>query len=203
MSELRLRLVRDPGELEALRGDWLKLLERSATNEPMLSPLWLLSWWRAYGQHRQLAVGLFYDGDHLAGLAPLQRRRYWYRPGIPFRRLEWLGADVDEQDGVCSEYLNVIASVGDEARVARAFAASVAGGAFGRWDEVVLPAMAADGPMTGPLVAAFQEAGFALPKPLIPVHGKPMIQVVIRNLRYWGAPRRGRWRCCSGRKTMA
>src|SRR5205823_9012796 len=51
--------------------------------------------------------------------------------------------------------------VGDEARVARAFAASVARGAFGPWDEVVLPAMAADGPMTGPLVAALQEAGFA------------------------------------------
>ncbi len=32
----------------------------------------------------------------------------------------------------------------------------------------------------------FQEAGFALPKPLIPVHGKPMIQVVINNLRPQG-----------------
>ena len=29
----------------------------------------------------------------------------------------------------------------------------------------------------------FSEAGFALPKPLIPVHGRPMIQVVIRNVR--------------------
>ena len=29
----------------------------------------------------------------------------------------------------------------------------------------------------------FAEAGFTLPKPLIPVHGKPMIQAVIHNLR--------------------
>lgn len=29
----------------------------------------------------------------------------------------------------------------------------------------------------------FQEAGFTLPKPLIPVHGVPMIRVVIENLR--------------------
>ena len=29
----------------------------------------------------------------------------------------------------------------------------------------------------------FQEASFALPKPLIPVHGVPMIQLVIENLR--------------------
>lgn len=29
----------------------------------------------------------------------------------------------------------------------------------------------------------FRDAGFELPKPLIPVHGKPMVQVVINNLR--------------------
>ena len=29
----------------------------------------------------------------------------------------------------------------------------------------------------------FAEAGFGLPKPLIPVHGKPMIEVVVNNIR--------------------
>ena len=29
----------------------------------------------------------------------------------------------------------------------------------------------------------FQKAGYEIPKPLIPIHGKPMIQVVINNLR--------------------
>ncbi|MDA7540938.1 glycosyltransferase family 2 protein [bacterium] len=29
----------------------------------------------------------------------------------------------------------------------------------------------------------FSEAGFGLPKPLIPVHGKPMIEVVVKNIR--------------------
>ena len=29
----------------------------------------------------------------------------------------------------------------------------------------------------------FQEAGYEIPKPLIPIHGKPMIQVVVDNLR--------------------
>src|SRR5207244_912246 len=106
-------------ELESSRHDWLDLLHRSGTNEPMLSPLWLLTWWRHYGAHRQLSVGLFHDGDRLVGLAPLQRRRYWHRPGLPFRRLEMLGADVDEQDGVCSDYLNILAEGGQEERVAR------------------------------------------------------------------------------------
>ena len=29
----------------------------------------------------------------------------------------------------------------------------------------------------------FAEAGFELPKPLIPVHRKPMIEVVVNNIR--------------------
>ena len=37
-------------------------------------------------------------------------------------------------------------------------------------------------PMAG-LGSRFHTAGYEMPKPLIPVHGKPMIQVVIENLR--------------------
>ena len=29
----------------------------------------------------------------------------------------------------------------------------------------------------------FVEAGFVLPKPLIPVHGKPMIEIVVKNIK--------------------
>ena len=193
MSELSLRLVRDPGELEVLREDWLKLLSRSATNEPMLSPLWLLPWWRVYGQHRQLTVGLLHDGDDLVGLAPFHRRRYWYRPGIPFRRLEPLGADVDEQDGVCSEYLNVIARAGDEERVARRFALGVRERAFGSWDEVVMPYMAGDCPMTDLLLDSFQKEGFLVSReqttsaPYIPLPAKwdEYLKVLPKRHRYF------------------
>ncbi len=84
---------------------WSALLERSATNEPMLSPEWLLPWWEVYGRGsgRRLCVGAWYVGARLVGLALLQSRIYRYRGVLPFRRLEFLGADVDEQDGVCSE----------------------------------------------------------------------------------------------------
>jgi len=61
-----------------------------------------------YGRGRELRVGLFHDGDRLVGVAPLCRRRFWHRPGIPMRRLEFLGGDDNEDDGVCSEYLRPI-----------------------------------------------------------------------------------------------
>ena len=37
-------------------------------------------------------------------------------------------------------------------------------------------------PMAG-IGSRFQEAGFTLPKPLIPVFGQPMVRVVIENIR--------------------
>lgn len=157
-----LHVVRDLDELRALAPAWESLLRTSASDEPMLGPDWLLTWWRVYGagSGRQLAVGLFRAAGQLIGLAPLCRRRHWYRPGIPMRRLEFLGSDVPQGDGVCSEYLNVIARAGDEPRVARAFAAAVVRGEFGRWSEVVLDALDGNGPMPGQLAEAFSGQGY-------------------------------------------
>jgi CelD/BcsL family acetyltransferase involved in cellulose biosynthesis len=150
-------------ELEELAPAWTDLLGRSASQEAMLGPTWLLTWWRVYasGNDRQLRVALLHDGERLVGLAPLQRRRYRYRPGIPFRRLEFLGADVEEQDGVCSDYLNIIAEHGQEKRVADALAHSLLRGTFGSWDELVLSAMDGEGPMPDLLVSALGRAGLA------------------------------------------
>src|SRR5262249_8004158 len=111
-STPRLTLVKDRAALDGLRPCWEQLLDESAASEPAQHPDWLLPWLDIYGAGRELCVGLFRAGAEPIGLAPLSKRRVWYRPGIPFRRLEFLGADVAEGDGVCSEYLNVIAQAG-------------------------------------------------------------------------------------------
>ncbi len=157
----RLTIITQASQLEALRPAWSDLLARSGSNEPMLSPLWLLTWWRIYGENtgRQLCVGLFHDGARLVGLVPLCRRRHWYGRCIPFRRLEFLGSDVAEEDGVCSEYLNILAERGLEEAVAREFAASLARKAFGPWDELILAALDGDNPMPALLGDAGTRAG--------------------------------------------
>lgn len=155
---LDFRLVTDFPALEGLASGWEELLSQSASAEPMLSPAWLLTWWRIYGEAtgRALRVGLFHEGDRLVGLALLHARRAWHRRLIPLRRLEFLGADVDEKDGVCSEYLNVVARSGYEASVADAFADAVSQGRFGRWDELLLPALDGSGALTDLLAEAFR-----------------------------------------------
>ncbi|MCI0637550.1 MAG: GNAT family N-acetyltransferase [Gemmataceae bacterium] len=157
-SGLTFRLVTDFAELHNLAAAWQALLDASVSAEPMLAPDWLLPWWRIYGGG-QLRVGLFYDHGSPIGLAPLYVRRHWYRRLVPFRRLEFLGADVSEDEGVSSEYLNLIAQAGREQQVAAAFVEQALEGGFGRWDEIVLPALAGDGPMPSFLHNAFAETG--------------------------------------------
>jgi Acetyltransferase (GNAT) domain len=142
-------IVSDPRRLEALAGPWSELLERSGSNEIMLSPAWLLPWWRRFGDHggRELRVGVLHRGDVLAGLVPLLARWHWYSLGIPFRRLELLGTGEREQDEVCSEYLNVIAPRGAEEEVVTSLAEALARGVFGPWDELVLGAMNGASPL--------------------------------------------------------
>jgi CelD/BcsL family acetyltransferase involved in cellulose biosynthesis len=161
--ELTCAVVTDPARLEALRPDWLALLGRSAADGPMLGPTWLTTWWRVFGplQGRRLCLALFHDGGRLVGLAPLLGRTHWYKPGIPFRRLEPLGSGEREEDSICSDYLNVIAERGAERPVAAALAAALAAGALRRWDELVIPLMDGLGEMPGMLVEACRAAGLS------------------------------------------
>jgi CelD/BcsL family acetyltransferase involved in cellulose biosynthesis len=158
---LSFRLVTDFAELQAVAPAWQELLEKSADREPMMAPAWLLTWWQIYGENsgRALRVGLFYDGERLVGLAPLCQREYRYRLGIPFTRLEFLGSDVEAQDGVCSMYLSLLARAGLEGRVADAFVKEMARGSFGFWHEIFLSAL--NGAVAAPdrLLEAFRSVG--------------------------------------------
>jgi CelD/BcsL family acetyltransferase involved in cellulose biosynthesis len=127
----------------------------------MLTPMWLVPWWRVWGSHdgRRLRVVLFREADRLVGLAPLLWRRHWHRGVVPLRRLEPLGSGERPGERVCSDYLNVIAERGRERAVVEALAQTVAAGHLGGWDELVIPAMAGDGPMPGLLTEAFGRCG--------------------------------------------
>jgi CelD/BcsL family acetyltransferase involved in cellulose biosynthesis len=160
---LDCKLIRDATSLAQFEPAWLELLARSSSDEPTLSPLWLSSWWRVFGQGggRQLRSALFFEGARLVGMAPLLARRHWYRPGIPFRRLEWLASGEPEAEEIGSDYLGLIAERGKEEVVADAFAAAIVGGELGPWDELVLPAMNGESPTASLLGPALAEAGIA------------------------------------------
>jgi CelD/BcsL family acetyltransferase involved in cellulose biosynthesis len=158
-----VEVVTRTSQLQALVPEWEGLLRASETNEPMLSPSWLLPWWAVFGPvgGRTLRTLAVRKEGRLVGLVPLLRRVHWYRPGIPFRRLEMLGTGEAEADEVCSEYLGPLCARGYEDQVLAALVMALRAGQLGGWDEVLFPAMDGAGGLPGRLVATLRRGGLS------------------------------------------
>lgn len=176
-AALRVVVLRDEPAVRALAPAWSCLLQRSGCDEPMLSPTWLLNWWEVYGRtsERELRVAAWYQEGRLVGLAPLQSRLFLYRGFIPFRRLELVGADVDQGDGVASAFLNIVIEPGCEGRVVESFASALKDDYFGDWDELVLNSLDANHVNVRHLQGILQRHG--LLSDLMPGLAAPYIQL--------------------------
>lgn len=161
-TSLARQFVRESNDLNALVEPWRELLAASLRPELSLSPDWLVPWWRIYGQGLSLCVGTYRAAGQLVGLAPMCGRTHRYRPGIPFQRIEPLGADVDGSDSVCSDYLHLVVRPGHEEAVCKAFVEDMIAGVYGRWDEWVLPSVDGSHPLTSPLIEAWRNAGHSV-----------------------------------------
>ncbi len=151
MSSLRTSLISTSSELEALREPWGELLAKSATNEVMQGPIWLINWWRVYGkeQGRELcSLAMHLDG-RLVGLAPMCKHRVG---PLSMQRIEFLGSGEDEEHETCSEYIGLLAERGYEQAVANAFGEALEGDLITPWDEIDLTAMSSEA-VISPLLA--------------------------------------------------
>lgn len=71
---MRAELVTTAAEFADLRDEWNRL----AAGDPLASWEWRDAWWRAYGQKRQLAVGVVRRQDRIIALLPAYREyRHW------------------------------------------------------------------------------------------------------------------------------
>lgn len=134
-------VLEDAAALGGLAGEWTDLLERSGADAPMMSPAWLLAWWRVFGDGgRELRVVTLREDGRLVALLPLLARRVWYGGILPFRRLELVGSGEDEEDEILSEYIGPIVERGREGELAP-FLAEAISRRVGPWDDLSLPAM--------------------------------------------------------------
>lgn len=105
LIDLKLEEVTEASRLEALAPEWLPLWRRCPEATPFQSPMWLLPWWRAFGQGALHVLALRLAGQ-LVGLAPF----YVYpEPYTGVRKLLLLGSGN-------SDYLDVVLEPGIEAR---------------------------------------------------------------------------------------
>jgi CelD/BcsL family acetyltransferase involved in cellulose biosynthesis len=213
---LSRHVLTSAADLAALRPEWEELLHDSAADEVTLAPDWLLTWHDVFGAldgRRLCAVAWRDAGGRLVGLAPLLRRRFRYRGLVPFRRLEPLGAGEPEADSICTEYLNLTARRGLERTIADALARTLTDGVLGAWDELILPRMGGDQPMTAALVEALRRIGLTttlqttgeapyVPLPAawddylkaLPGEDRYFVRRTLRDLEAWaGGPVRPTW----------
>ena len=76
MSSLHLRLVGDLAEFESLHQTWNYALDRSPDKHIFLTWEWQFTWWKHFGQGKQLNILVVDDGDQTIAIAPLMRSRY-------------------------------------------------------------------------------------------------------------------------------
>jgi CelD/BcsL family acetyltransferase involved in cellulose biosynthesis len=172
---LKTTVLSECRALERRVPEWRRLLERASNAQPVLTPLWLLTWWREFGDQdgRFLRAIAIDDGDELVGLVPLARRATAHRRAIPVRRLELLATGEDEEDEIGSDYVGVLAVRGREDDVAEAAARAIGEGRLGDWDELRMPAMSGDDALIPKLEAALRK--YAISAEVTPSGESPYI----------------------------
>jgi CelD/BcsL family acetyltransferase involved in cellulose biosynthesis len=197
-------------DLEGLVPAWRRLLGRASHAQAVSTPVWLLGWWRQFGDEggRALRVVAIEDGGELVGLLPLCWRRAAHRSAIPVRRLELLATGEREQDEIGSDYVGGLVAQGHEARAADAAAHAIRDGELGEWDELRMPSMNGEDPWVEPLADALEAAGVSASLvpgpdcPYVPLPGawetylealdskhRYLVTRSLRELDTWAGPR--------------
>ncbi len=94
-----VEICRDISIFRDLRENWDFLINHLPTKSPFLTWEWLFSWWKHFGQKKNLFIVLVWDKDGvLVGIAPLfiHKTKYYY---FPVREITFIGVDhSDRQD---------------------------------------------------------------------------------------------------------
>lgn len=101
MESLQVRAYKTLADLEGLRASWEGLLAEFCGATTFSSWEWLVPWWRAFGDDRQLLVLAFVDPTgRLVGLAPLSVELRSLTSGVNQRVLRLLGDGSGDSDNL-------------------------------------------------------------------------------------------------------
>jgi CelD/BcsL family acetyltransferase involved in cellulose biosynthesis len=103
---MRLDIHSDPGSLTTLAPEWNRLLASARHNSIFATPEWAQTWWRSFGEGRQLCLMTVHDGQALVGVVSLFVEREGQRYVARFLG----GVDV-------TDYEDIVAQPGMEAEV--------------------------------------------------------------------------------------
>lgn len=105
-DDMKLDIHSDPGVFKTLGPEWTRLLATTRHNSIFATPEWAQTWWRSFGEGRQLCLMTVRDGQALLGIVPLFVEREGQRHVVRF----FGGVDV-------TDYEDIVAQPGMEAEV--------------------------------------------------------------------------------------
>lgn len=94
-------LLRNKNELDDLSSVWNELLVQSEVNHIHSGFEWLSTWWKYFGEGKELFVVLVKDDDEIIGIAPLMIHNVskFYSNTLVFRQLTFLGRGFADSAG--------------------------------------------------------------------------------------------------------
>jgi len=155
---MNIDCYRNSTEFENLRGEWTDLLNRSSRPSAFMSWEWMYSWWETFGATgiSLIIIGVRDRAGKLIALAPLIKEQVRWRGLVPLNRIRFLGTGENEEDEVCSEYLDIIVESDQErAAIVRRVIAWLQ--EHEKWDEIVLDPVAKDSSVFDGLPQAMQQ----------------------------------------------
>lgn len=158
---LSVRVCRTWNELEQFRGDWNRLLRANPVSSIFQTQEWLASWWRTYGQNKDLFALVFADSsDAVVGIVLLysDKSRLF---GMSVTTLRMVGAGSGDSDG-----LDFITTPGHASDCAKAFIAWLA--AQKGWQVCALETLPQHSPVAECLFREAQESGMSINSTLTP-----------------------------------
>lgn len=123
---MKIREVTSTKEFNALKDKWTELLKKSSNDNIFLTHEWLNTWWKYFGEGKELKIILVEENDKLVGIAPLMlTKRLFF-----LRRLQFIGSPH-------SDYHDFILLSGREDRILVAILDYLLGQPF-KWDVLDL-----------------------------------------------------------------
>lgn len=116
---IAVKVLQSWADVISIASQWNALDALREKECPFSSHEFALIWWQHFGTAlcKPLVILVYQDGA-LIGIAPLYIRRRWPLVDVP--TLYFIGQGEAEEDEVCAEYLDIIATPGYEEKVARA-----------------------------------------------------------------------------------
>ena len=74
--------------------EWNRLLHKCESNEAYLTYEWFQSWWKCFGDKKEMLLLLFRKGDDLVGIVPLIKQNIKYRNFIKVRKISFWDNEV-------------------------------------------------------------------------------------------------------------